>query len=565
MKLALVVLGVGAVTFLLRVLVALLRESIHPATPDFKAYVARYSPTRKRGELIVIQLDALTRRFPAHTGGRIALGLLLMAGLAIPVHAQQTSSGPQPSDTSGDVTPAIHQQGPKEVLLELDAMKKRIAELEAQVKRQDGVTSPGHVEGAAGSAAWVSSSVSVAPTTPSHTSTAADAPPQQGLLSSDDRKSLDFLHDTTVNLNLDSYYAYNFNHPAGRVNSLRAYDVLSNEFSLNQAGVVLEHAPDVSAGRRWGARLDLQFGQATASGQGNPANESRPEVFRNIFQAYGTYVVPVGKGINVDFGKWASSLGIEGNYTKDQINYSRSYWFYFLPFYHMGARVSIPVNDRLSVNYWIVNGTNQIEDTNGFKDQLLGFTARPYKNVNWTMNYYLGQEHPDRSASACGPIPVQPGLCYASISPAPNGRTHIFDTYVSWQATPKLAFALESDYFIQRLWKDAASGQSSAPAHTDGAAAYIQYQLSPKFTVASRAEYMSDRGALFAGISQALKENTVTLDYKVADGLLMRYEWRRDYSNQPTFLSDVQGVLKKDQNTATLGLVWWWGRKEGSW
>jgi hypothetical protein len=47
--------------------------------------------------------------------------------------------------------------------------------------------------------------------------------------------------------------------------------------------------------------------------------------------------------------------------------------------------------------------------------------------------------------------------------------------------------------------------------------------------------------------------------------LLMRYEWRRDFSNQPSFLSDVQGVLTKEQNTATLGLVWWWGHKEGSW
>jgi hypothetical protein len=27
----------------------------------------------------------------------------------------------------------------------------------------------------------------------------------------------------------------------------------------------------------------------------------------------------------------------------------------------------------------------------------------------------------------------------------------------------------------------------------------------------------------------------------------------------------VQGVLSKQQNTATLGLVWWWGRKEGAW
>lgn len=385
-------------------------------------------------------------------------------------------------------------------------------------------------------------------------------------VSVDDRKTLDFMRGTTLNVGLDTYYEYNFNDPVGRVNLLRAYDVLSNEFSLNQASVILEHAPDVSAGRRWGARLDLQFGQATDTLQGNPSNEPRPEIYRNIFQVYGTYVAPIGKGINIDFGKWGSSLGIEGNYTKDQINYSRAFWFDFLPFYHMGVRASIPVSDRFSVNYWIVNGTNQVEATNGFKDELFGFTANPRKSITWTMNYYLGQDHPDRTPSAnCGPIPVQPGLCFTALEPAPNGRTHIFDSYVTWNATSKLTMALEGDYFIQRLWKNAAPGESSAPAHVDGGAAYIQYRLTPKLTLATRAEYMSDRGGLFSGISQALKENTVTFDYRLAEGFLMRYEWRRDFSNQPSFLSDVQGVLNKQQTTATLGMVWWWGRKEGSW
>jgi len=389
---------------------------------------------------------------------------------------------------------------------------------------------------------------------------------QQNLVQSEDRKTLDFFRDTTINLGLDSYYAYNLNHPVGRVNLLRAYDVLSNEFSLNQASVILEHGPDVSAGRRWGARLDLQFGQATDTLQGNPSNEPRPDIYRNIFQAYGTYVIPIGKGVSVDFGKWGSSLGIEGNYTKDQINYSRAFWFNFLPFYHMGLRANIPLTDKFSVNYWVVNGTNQVEATNGFKDQLFGFAAKPSTNISWTLNYYLGQEHPDRAPSTnCGPIPVQPGLCFVAIRPAPNGRTHIFDSYVSWKATPKLTLALEGDYFIQRLWQNSAPGQSSAPSHTDGGAAYVQYQVAPKVALASRFEYMSDRGGLFSGVSQALKENTVTLDYKVSDGLLMRYEWRRDFSNQPSFLSDVQGVLTKEQNTATLGLVWWWGHKEGSW
>ena len=389
---------------------------------------------------------------------------------------------------------------------------------------------------------------------------------QQNVSKAEDRKTLDFWRDTTVNLGLDTHYAYNFNSPVGRVNVLRAYDVLSNEFSLNQASVILERAPNVSAGRRWGARLDLQFGQATDSVQGNPANEPRPDIYRNIFQAYGTYVVPVGKGVTVDFGKWSSALGIEGNYTKDQMQYSRSYWFDFLPFYHMGVRASIPLNNRFSMNYWIVNGINQVEDTNGFKDEMFGFTAQPIKSVTWTMNYHLGQEHPDRAPSSnCGPIPVQSGLCFTSLHPAPNGRTHIFDSYVTWKATSKLTLAAEGDYFVQRVWKDASAGRSSAPSHVDGGAAYMQYQLSSKFALSTRAEYMSDRGGLFSGLTQALKENTVTFDYKLTDGFLMRYEWRRDFSNQPSFLSDVQGVLKNSQNTATLGLIWWWGRKEGSW
>ena len=379
-------------------------------------------------------------------------------------------------------------------------------------------------------------------------------------------KAPDPVRDTTVSVGLDGYYAYNFNQPVGRVNLLRAYDVLSNEFSLNQASVIFDHPPDLAAGRRWGGRLDLQFGQATDTLQGNPANEPRPQIYRHVFQAYGTYVIPLGKGVNVDFGKWGSSLGIEGNYTKDQMNYSRSYWFNFLPFYHMGLRVAFPLNDRLTLNYWVVNGTNQIEATNGFKDELVGFTAKPQRTISWTVNYYFGQEHPDRVVvPPTGPIPVQPGLSFQAIRPAPDGRTHILDSYVTWQATPKLTLALEGDYFLQRLWRDAAPGQSSAPLHTDGACAYVRYQFTPRIALASRAEYMSDRGGLFSGITQALKENTVTFDYRMAEGFLMRYEWRRDLSNQPSFLSDVQGVLSKQQNTATVGLIWWWGGKEGSW
>jgi hypothetical protein len=372
-----------------------------------------------------------------------------------------------------------------------------------------------------------------------------------------------FLGGTTLNFGFDGYYGYNFNNPVGRVNLLRAYDVSSNAVSVNQASIILENAPDPAAGKRYGARLDLQFGQATATLQGNSNNEPRPDIYRSIFQAYGTYVFPVGKGLTVDVGKFASSLGIEGNYSKDQINYSRSLWFDFLPFYHTGLRASYKVNDSLSLNYWLVNGTQQTEPFNGYKDEFFGLTLQPAKNLTWNVNYYLGEEHPDvtyyQNGGAPPDSPTQQGIPFQPVPNPAHGKLHIFDSYFSWNATPKLTLAADLDYVIQR------NNTNSAPQHTDGGTAYLRYQFTPKLALGLRSEYMSDRGGLFSGKTQAVKEDTVTLEYKLAEGFLVRNEWRMDFSNQRYFYTNTLGILKKQQNTATLGLVWWFGQKQGTW
>ncbi len=76
---------------------------------------------------------------------------------------------------------------------------------------------------------------------------------------------------------------------------------------------------------------------------------------------------------------------------------------------------------------------------------------------------------------------------------------------------------------------------------------------------------MSDRRGFYTGVVQALKETTATATYQPADGVQMRLEWRRDFSDRAFFLTDLPGVLKKDQNTATLGMIWWFGGKKESW
>lgn len=512
----------------------------------------------------------------------LALAILSFLGVCGGAFAQSGTHGSEPGpaalatgeSASGTSTKASakHEQNAA-ILQELESMRLRIEQLEAQLKKQNESEARARDKSPASAARTTEPAATAvgaplaeeAPASPVRAPAPAEAganaaSTQTGLNRGTESSLQNVLRGTSVNFLFDGYYGYNFNAPIGRVNLLRAYDVSSNSFSINQADLVLENAPDPEHGKRYGARIDFQYGQATQTLQGNPANEARPDIYRALFQAYGTYIAPVGSGLRVDFGKWASALGYENNYTKDQINYSRSFWFNFLPFYHMGARASYAVNHWLTANYWVVNGAQQSEDFNGFKDQLFGVVLQPKQSMSWTVNYYLGQEHADFAYVAGGTgLPVVQGQPFAPIANAPTGKLHIFDSYVSWNASPKLSLAVEGDCVVERLFT------TSAPAHTDGGAAYVRYQLTPKFALASRAEYLSDRGGLFSGATQALKEVTLTGQYQFAPGFMMFDEWRRDFSNRPYFLTDTLGLLKNEQTTATVGLVWWFGPKMGAW
>ena len=460
--------------------------------------------------------------------------IVLLVCLAALLPAQDNTSNPSTADL-------VRQMA--DMNAELQMLRQRVAQLEAK-QAADSPATP--------ASSAVTQTVQTAPTATAALPAAPETTPPA---------ISNLMRGVSLNFMMDGYYGYNFNNPIGRVNRLRAYDVLSNAFSLNQANMILDDAPDVSKNKRWGLRLDLQFGQASETLQGNGANEPRPDVYRNIFQAYGTYIVPVGHGLTVDFGKFASSLGIEGNFTQDQINYSRSYWFDFLPFYHMGVRASYPITKEVTLNYWVTNGTQQTEPFNGFKDQFVGLTLQPNAKLTWNVNYYLGQEHPDVTylANSTNPaLPTEQGEPFLPIAYAPSGKLHILDSYANWQATSKLTLALEGDYVIERLYTN------SAPQVTWGGAGYARYQLNPRLSIGGRAEYLADRG-LFSGTTQALKETTVTLEQKIVDGMLLREEWRRDSSNQPYFYTGVLNLLKREQNTATVGVVWWFGPKKSPW
>ncbi len=455
--------------------------------------------------------------------------------VAVCISAQAQEAVPNSAQRNDEIR-ELHQ--------ELDRISQRLAKLEAEQPT------------AAAPAAPPTEAAAVVPAPPGETAAPA-APP---MLTAADAPTLSFFRSTTISAGIDGYYSYNFNAPVGRVNLLRAYDVTSNSFNLNQINLILERLPSPES--RFGGRIDLQFGQATETLQGSSVNEQRPQVWRNLFQAYGSYLAPVGSGLQVDFGKFASSLGYEGNYTKDQIAYSRAYSFNYLPFYHTGLRAIYSITPKVNLTYWLVNGANDTEDLNGFKSQAFLFTLKPASAVTWNVNYYFGEEGRDVPLTlnpGLPTLPTQPGLPTANISPAPDGREHIFDTYATWTPTPKVTLIGEADYVLNRTYAE------QQPPRVAIGGVTAKYELPQNWYVGARAEYFDDRGGLFSGTTQALKEGTLVLNHSFAVGFQTRFEYRRDWSNQRFFLSDTAGALERAQTTATVGLMYWWGTKQGSW
>jgi len=143
----------------------------------------------------------------------------------------------------------------------LDDLSKRVSELSALVERLQARLDLLEGKSAAPSQPAVSAATAAPSPEPAPPPSAAAPPLTTAAVPAG------FWSGTTFNASFDAYYAFNFNNPIGRVNLLRALDISSNAFSLNQADVVIENAPDPAHDKRLGLRLDLQFGQATAAMQ----------------------------------------------------------------------------------------------------------------------------------------------------------------------------------------------------------------------------------------------------------------------------------------------------------
>ena len=322
---------------------------------------------------------------------------------------------------------------------------------------------------------------------------------------------------------VDTYYSYNFNKPAGDT-PLRNFDTKHNQVSLGLIEVALEQKP--TAKSRIGFRADLDFGPTTDLV--HAAEPGGTDVFKTFEQGYLSWLAPAGKGLQLDVGKFVTPFGAEVIEAKDNWNYSRSLLFALaIPYYHVGVRATYNVSDKVTLNGFLVNGWNDAVDNNSGKSIGLSATIKPHPKLTLVGNFMGGPEQKNDTAD----------------------KRYLWDGVVTFNATSTLSLMANYDYGKDRF--------AGVPVKWQGVAGYLRWQATPNWALAPRVEWLDDADGFMTGVSQKVKEFTLTGENKIDGGLLVRFEFRRDMADEPFFVKD--GGKVKAQSTFTVGLVYAYG------
>jgi len=188
---------------------------------------------------------------------------------------------------------------------------------------------------------------------------------------------------------------------------------------------------------------------------------------------------------------------------------------------------------KFTGGFQLVNGWNNIEDNNSGKTiGLIGnYTEKKWA---WNNNYYTGPEN----------------------SGTNQGFRNLYDTTLLLTPTDKFNAYVNYDYMRNKQ-----AGKNTGADHVDGIAFAARGQVTELFALAARLEWLNDASGFSTGVTQKVKEFTLTGEIKLKEGLLTRAEYRHDWSNAPFFDRGNNTMVAKSQDTVLVGIVAFFGPK----
>jgi len=263
-----------------------------------------------------------------------------------------------------------------------------------------------------------------------------------------------------------------------------------------------------SEASRWGTEVMVQTGKddeifgfsATAP------NMAGSDWLRHLGLANVSYLAPAGKGLAVQGGIFASLIGYDSLYAKDNFNYTRPWGADFTPYLMLGVNASYPFTDKLTTTFFLVNGYWHLANANGVPSSGVQFAYKATAQITIKETVMAGP-HQDNTST--------------------EFWRYIADTIVEYR-TERVVTALNFDYSTERV--DAAS-----PLRASWFAAQlpVRWNVDGPWSVAVRPEFAHDSTGRWTLAEQDVTALTSTVEYRLPykwAGAILRFEYRVDHS-----------------------------------
>ena len=359
------------------------------------------------------------------------------------------------------------------------------------------------------------------------------------------KNNFKFFEDMEIHGFVSSSYSYNFNKPQSQTNCgltpggcIRIFDTDDNTFKLDNTELVF--LKETSDAGDIGFRFDLTFGFSLpeiAQRARSSATDAGDDDF-DLQQGYVSWKAPIGKGLQLDFGKFITHVGAEvfEGYDGWNMNFSRTFIFgWGIPFTHTGLRATYEFTDKLSVMGMIANNWEEAGVSDNNSDKTFGFQVgySPTEKIGILFNWAGGNQ----------------GTTGAAPSINSNLR-HIFDVVVDLALTGKLSLQLNAD-----LGTEQNAGVTGDTAKWWGFAGIARYDINKWFSMNVRtAHFNDDDGFRLGAVGNKLWEITLTPEFRINQNMVVRFEYRHDQSNLGVFENSV-GAGTSHQDTIAMNAL----------
>ena len=331
----------------------------------------------------------------------------------------------------------------------------------------------------------------------------------------------------------DLGYLLDFNHPENKTFRSRGTTWHVDGVNLNMAGAYLKKKSTEQS--RWGLELLGQTGKDdelfgfSASAPNLPGHEG----LRHVGLANASYLAPVGKGLSVQGGIFASLIGYDSLYAKDNFNYTRPWGADFTPYLMMGVNASYPLTDKLTGTLFFINGYWHLADANHVPSW--GVQAAYKPSASWMLKQtVLVGPHQSDTAS--------------------EYWRFLSDSIIE-RKTERVTVALEYIYSGERV-----TAPGSPLALMMSSQMPMHWQISKRWGATVRPEVFWDRDGRWTLAKQTVKAVTSTVEYRIpyqSLNTIIRLEHRWDDSRGPQggFFRGAVNDLTPTQNLLIGALI----------